>query len=532
MKVVDLLEMNKLLDSSRKIGLSESMVVENSAINASTIIQKIYNENDFQNEIVFLIGKGKNGADAIATARQLENKGVKTRAFLLFPDELPCDLLKDQVQLAYSYGVKINEMREVEQLTNYFDQFTNKFILVDGILGTGQTLPLSNYLYDINQVVNHHNNLVFSIDMPTGVCAKTGKVISRAIIADYTLAIGLPKTGLYSDSAPRFCGKIKVVDSGLSKVLLEDTGQNELLNPHKIIQNLEERDLFGHKNTFGHCLVIGGTTGLTGALILASKAALKVGAGLVTAVTWESNYQELISRMTPEIMTNTIPDGSARIEILPKLKNYDSIVLGPGIGKTSEARELVIAIMNSFSGTLVIDADAINLLDIERDFEMINNRKGPTVLTPHLKEFSDFAKTTMEEVSSNPYQILSKVVAKLNCAIVLKGACSFLALPDGKILINYFPNDGLATAGSGDVLAGIIGGLLAGSQYDSTTVGIFDNKASLYDGLSVALSVHTLAGKFAALELGARSMGASDIIKYIPYVFNKTKNLDNILEMS
>lgn len=255
---------------------------------------------------------------------------------------------------------------------------------------------------------------------------------------------------------------------------------------------------------------------------MASRAALKVGTGLVTAITWAPNYPELCTRMTPEVMTGLIPEEEEEVKSnIRDLHQFDSIIIGPGLGRGERVREIVVQILSSFSGPVVVDADALRVLRLKNDCELLKTRKGATILTPHMGEFADFVDAPIEEVLEKPIEYLQKVVDRLSCTVVMKGACSYIGFPNGKVMINYFPNDGMASGGSGDVLAGIIGGLLAQVPFDRTESGLFLDKTEVYNSVTLGVMTHTLAGKYAVDKLGPRAMTALSIVDHFADAFKE-----------
>jgi len=523
MKVVDTGEMKEIEQKSLDhYGFSEELIIENVGLRGADYLhQKVINESSF-GEIVFLVGKGNNGADGLSVARYLKNKGYSIRAFLLFAEESLGKNTQKQLSMARAFGVKISELKNIEQITSYFTQTQENYLVVDAILGTGFRFPLSNFLFEVISVVNTYASVTVSLDIPSGIVGDTGRISSSAIKADYTLAVGLPKLGHIMGSGSEVCGKIKVVDVGLPKILLEE-GDISLLTRSSISSTLSKRSHFAHKNTFGHSLILGGSHGLCGALSLSCEAALKSGSGLVSAATWETNYPEFLSRLNAnEVMTGIIPNGGdpKGVEsILRDLMKYQSIVIGPGLGQTKKTREVALEVLNSYPGPVVVDADAIKVLSAKKDSEVFYKRKGPTVLTPHIGEFANFVGESKDAVLEKPIQFLKTFVDELNCCIVLKGYATYLGFPNGKIGVNYLPNAGMASAGTGDILAGILGGLLAQLEPQNVKSGLFLDKNKLYEALCLGVLIHSYAGRKASKELGARSMTAGSLLDHISEAF-------------
>jgi NAD(P)H-hydrate epimerase len=509
-------------------GFTESLIMENVGVRASEFLEEVYLNNQNYGEIIVLVGHGNNGADALAIARNLANKNHSVRAFILFPDGEGTVELKNQAIMAKAFGVKLTEVRKANDLNEYFNQTQANHFIIDGILGTGFKQPLSNYLFDIVNIINNYSSVCISIDIPSGISGETGAISSTAIKADVTLAIGLPKTGHYIAAGAAHSGDVLPLDVGFPLEILTE-GNKSLLSIETVLPyyDLRSRNEFAHKNNFGHTLVIGGSQGLTGALLLASNASLASGTGLVTAATWDSNYGELASRVSPEIMTGLIPTDEREIKsALRNLDRFNSIVIGPGLGISPESRETVLEVLNYFAGPVVVDADALKVLSLE-DAEVFHRRKGPTILTPHIGEFAKFIGADVSEVQENPLNYIKELVDRLNCCVVLKDACTFLGFPNGERYISYYPNSGMATGGSGDVLAGLLGGVMAQQPIDNKVSGMFLDKTDLYNSLCLAVMTHSLAGKHAALEKGARSMNAGNIVEHISSAFLELDDLKN-----
>lgn len=509
---------------TQDIGFGETRIIENVGGNGAEFIEKRFLTDHKFSEIIVFVGKGYNGANGLCIARHLTNKGHSVRAFLLFSEEEFGSVIKEQLSLARHFGVKVNSVSDTEQIESYFTQTQDEFLVLDAILGMGHIPPLSNYLFDVVNLINDHATIIVSVDVPTGVAGDNGQVNGNAIKADFTMGVGLPKLCHYIGEGAEHTGNLVIIEAGFPyKTLIG--GDKHLLSMSDAAVNLKQRDKFGHKNSFGHCLVIGGSSGLTGAVIMSSLAALKVGTGLVTASTWKESYAELCSRIPPEVMTGLIPTTKEDInDIIRELNRWDSIVLGPGLGRDTKSRGLVLSVLNHFAGPVIVDADAIRVLNLEEDDRILSQRKWPTILTPHMGEFADFAKVDKEAVLENPMEYLRKLVDRTNSCILLKGACSYLGLPNGEIFINYFPNDGMASGGSGDVLSGILGGLLAQSPMKVETSAMFANKKVVYDALKLGIIVHTLSGKHASIKEGARSMTAMSLVTHLTDAFTELED--------
>ncbi len=520
MRIVNQQEMREIESLAQKeYHFSETLVIENVGVRGADYLHSHF-LTDFNHEVVILVGNGSNGADGLAIARHLMKYHHRVRAFMLFNKKEWSKELSNQVEMAQAYGVKIQPMGHLQELESYFTQNPEAYV-IDAIFGTGVRLPLPNFLYDVIKMVNDQAHHIVAIDIPTGVLCDTGGIQGNAIKADHTLAIALPKMGHYISEGAKLSGEVVTLDVGFPTELTAK-GDKFLLEPGHFQTTTNKRSKFAHKNNFGHTLIIGGTFGLTGALHLSAQAALRVGTGLVTAVTWEKYYSELTSRILPEIMTGFVPKDETRWPgEIKNLTKYDAIVVGPGLGRSDRARRLVIEVLNNFPGPVVLDADALNVLSLKEDHRIFAMRNAPTVLTPHYGEFARFTNTNIQNVLERPVKSLRELVETINCSVILKGPCTFVGSTNGSIYFNYFPNDGMAKAGSGDVLAGIIGGLFGQhfSHKDSKSL-VRDYKT--FDRITaMGVMVHSLAGKHAREKHGVRSMSASSLIESLKEAFTE-----------
>lgn len=529
MRIVTHSEMKELEKIAQtKFHFPEKLIIENVALlGAKAIVDKLGPEIEL-GELIFMIGKGFNGGTGLGIARHLASMGHETRAFLLF-EEKDCSLeVKDQLKIAKSYGVRVTYIDEIVALEGYFQQNTAPKIIIDAIFGTGVRLPLSHFLYDVINLINQEKAYTISLDIPTGVEGDSGLIQGIAIDADLTLAVGLPKLGYYQAEGARLVGEVHVIPSGLPKQIIDHNADKFLIDQDLGKDLPPARNKFGDKKVFGHTLVIGGSHGLTGALVMSSTAALKVGAGLVTASTWEPQYEEFIARLGPEVMTGFVPNEQAKWgRLIKDLVKYDSIVIGPGLGRSLRSRALVLEILNNFAGPVVLDADAINVLNLKDDADVFRVRSAPTLMTPHFGEFSRFTGIPLEDVMKEPYFHLKETIEQINCSVILKGPCTYLGFPNGKTFFNFSPNDGMATGGVGDVLAGILGGLIGQEANLKKRDSLYNIYENMNRTILMGVLIHTWSGKYAADKYGVRPMSATSLIEEFPQAFKK---LDALLE--
>ncbi|MBL6988778.1 MAG: NAD(P)H-hydrate dehydratase [Bacteriovoracaceae bacterium] len=514
MRIVSLEEIKQIEQTTfGPYHILETQIIENVGIRTCEFIKQLINSSDLpkESQVVVFLGSGNNASDGLAAARHLLNSNVNVSAIELFPDKKKSPELILQMKQAKAFGVSILNFTTFLELKSFVAGLPPHCIVVDAIVGTGFRPPLNEYLSHVLTVINQMKATIVSLDIPSGISGLDGQMDSVAIKASHTLAVAVPKLGHFLDMGLTHSGKLTVIDVGFPTNLLCG-GDKTLITSLNVAWNLLKRDPLAHKNDFGHTLCIGGSKGLTGAIILAATSAQKMGVGLISVYTWQDCYQELTSKIAPEIMTGVLK-ATTKDEIshfVSSLSKYNSIVIGPGLGTSKTALEIVRLILLKFMGPVIVDADAINLLDSIKDQKLISKRTAPTVFTPHPGELSKFSGLAKKQLLKTPLEVLKKLSNSLNATIVLKGACSYIQTPSNLSFIYFSPNDGMATAGSGDVLAGILGGVFAqaGTNVDQI--------------VPLSVYLHGKAGENAKQKLDARSMNASDIIDNLASAINQT----------
>ncbi len=493
MRVVSIQEMKEIeIRSAQENGFDESLIIENVGINGSKHLKSKYLSNKNYTEVIFLIGKGNNGSDGLAMARHLVSSFKYVTALTIFPTEEMNNEAAKQLKMAKKYGVKVAQLQPVEWMS-FLENRKNQPLIVDCILGTGMCFPLSKELQNIFLITNSSKHQVISIDIPSGMDGDSGKVDGIAMYARETLAIGFPKIGHLMPRSIKWVGQISALDAGLSSNFSKE-GNRELLDNRHLREFLPPRNSFAHKNTFGHVGIFGGSKEMCGAVALASMATLRTGAGIVTAMSLENCYHELTQKVPTEVITSVINDD---------FEKFDVMLVGPGLGQSEDAKKWLLKLIIEFNGTLILDADAINLLNIKDHKALLKARDGKTLLTPHVMEFSRFTNIDINQIELHPIEKLSVVVKEINCGVIVKGATSYISLPNWKEYINCFPNSGMATAGSGDVLAGIVSGLCA------------QEESRIWEMLALGSLIHSKAGLLARDKYGERGMCAGDIIEML-----------------
>ena len=465
-------------------------------------------DNSFQ--IVVFAGPGNNGGDALAVARMLSQKNYRVEVFLFntkgkLSDECQINLtrLKDCGSIYFT------------EISTQFDPpvLSEKHLVIDGLFGTGLNKPLNGGFAAVVKYINASKAQVVSIDIPSGLMGEdnTYNIRSNIVRANVTLSIQLPKLSFFFPENEEIVGEWELLDIGLKQSFINAaTSPYATIEEQEIKRLLEPRKRFAHKGCFGHGLLIAGSYGMAGASILASKACLRSGVGLLTVHVPIHNH-DILQISVPEAIVHT--DIHDRYFAQPTdLGSYDALAIGPGLGQEEDT---ALAMMEQIQGSnipIVLDADAINILSSHRNW--LSRIPKRCILTPHIGELERLIGKCMDT-----YERLTKVkelAAYLQSYIVIKGAWSTIVTPEGNFYMNPTGNPGMATAGSGDVLTGILLGLLAQgySQEDACKLGIY---------------LHGLAGDIAADNLTEMAMTAGDIIQAIPYAWKKlsqpTKNI-------
>lgn len=456
---------------------------------------------------VVIAGKGNNGGDGLTAARYLDMWGYDVKILMISPE----DELKGSSLVNY----KICRLREMdivnltvdskgnfERIENYI---SGADILIDALFGTGIKGSVKEPYRGIIKSINNFAGTVLSVDIPSGIDGETGEVLGNAVYADYTITMAYPKIGLLVFPGREYCGEIEVVDLGVpEEFALEQNPAHFVLDDDEALALLPPRLRDSHKGSYGSVGIVGGKSGMSGAPSLAGLAALKTGAGLVRVLVPE-DIQSIVAAYSAELMTMSLKskEDSFSVEdqrIVEELMDNSTVIaVGPGLGYSARSTLLVNRLLEEYQGPLVIDADGINSIN---DLDLLKKRKAPLVLTPHPGEMARLTGKNTKEIQADRINTARSFALQYELFLVLKGAATVIAFPDGKVYINPTGNEGMATAGSGDVLTGMMAGLLAG--------GMKTGEAAV-----LAPYLHGLAGDLALDELTSYSMTAGDIISHI-----------------
>ena len=472
---------------------------------ARALVRTIAQRWDRDVPVVVFAGPGNNGGDALAVSRLLQEKGYAVMTYLFnITGSLSADCAEMRKRLT---DRKNHQMTEVTQEFDppHLDEAT---LVVDGLFGSGLNKPLAGGFASLVKYINASGAQVVSIDLPSGLMSEdnTYNVRANIIRARLTLTFQQLKLSFLFAENQLFTGEVEVLDIGLSPDAIDKMdAQWTITEADEISAMLRPRDPFAHKGTMGHALIVSGSYGMAGAAVLATRACMRAGAGKVTVHTPKRNAA-ILQSLAPEAVLHLDREETIFSEPVPT-DDFQALAIGPGLGTTEQTAIAMIAQLRRAQCPAVADADALNILAAKHAW-MQQLPKG-IILTPHAKELD-----RMEGLCVDSYERLTKarrLAERLQGYVVLKGRYTAICMPDGHVAFNPTGNAGMATAGSGDVLTGIICGLLARGyqQREACVLGTY---------------LHGLAGDLAARDLGQESLIASDLIQYLPKAFLKVMN--------
>jgi NAD(P)H-hydrate epimerase len=473
-----------------------------------------------QHRVVILCGKGNNGGDGMVVARLLRDQGLKSRVLLFAqPEGLRGDAAVNYQRLRASGQLEVVEGPETWQTLKASLQNTTLF--VDALLGTGLAKPLEGFLLEVVRDINREFSAarVLAVDLPSGISADTGELIGEHVRADFSVTFTAPKIAHVFPPACEQVGEWVVKQIGTPGETLEsDPGLS--LNyacQQDVAWIAQPRRMTAHKGNYGHVLILAGSIGKTGAAALTARAALRAGAGLVTVATAKSALP-IVAALGMEFMTEALPeteDGTISLRALDYgrldklLAGKSVLAVGPGIGSHPETAELVRTIVNKYSLPLVLDADGLNAFaGSMNNFRKETRLTGTTVFTPHPGEMARLTGNTTAEIQARRVEGAREFSHQYGLTLVLKGFRTLIAGPPGQVWVNPTGNPGMATGGTGDVLTGLLAGLLA--QFPTRVAS---------EVATAAVYLHGLAGDLAAGDLGQPSMLAGDLLERVPRAY-------------
>lgn len=514
MKIVTAQEMRSLEQASVAAGTPLDDLMENAGRAVATEVARLLGTG--RHNVLVLTGPGNNGGDGLVAARCLYDAGEQVSVYLC--GSRPADDAK--LALVKKRGINCLKAEDDKGLEKLARLAASANVVIDAVFGTGNNRPLGGVFEQVLKTVAKVKGRrpemdILAIDLPSGLNADTGVADDACLFTDYTVTLGLPKIGLYSPIGVEMAGKVIVADIGLSPHL-DETIKTELITSGWVKSVLPRRPLSANKGTFGKVMVAAGSVNYVGAAYLACEGAVRSGAGLVT-LAMPSSLQAVIAAKLTEVTYLPLPEAQWGIyaeegadALLKGLAGYNVLLVGCGLGQAATSAAFVRRLVTTgqTSLPLVLDADALNALsDIDNWWQALPD---DVILTPHPGEMSRLSGQAVADIQQDRVGFACQMAQKWGKTVVLKGANTVIAVPDGRCRVCGMANAGLASAGTGDVLAGVIAGLLA-------------QGLNLFAAASAGVYLHALAGEMVRQKLGDSGMTASDLLPVLPLATKKTK---------
>lgn len=495
-----------------EIGIPSAVLMENAgSLVAKVILEKI--KDNKNKKVIILAGHGNNGGDGFVVSRHLNEADIDVEVWVI-GDIKKCspeskiflDVLHNSRYLV-KYWAKNNQ----EEM---FKSLRNANVIVDAMLGIGCIGELRTPFKEIIEYINSLDAFKIAVDIPTGVDTNSGAIEQIAFKANTTVTFGLPKLGQLLYPGAEYVGELIINKITIPEKAIEKANPNKYLILGKELSQefLPVKTANAHKGIYGHALIIGGSKSMPGAPALATRASLRIGTGLTTVAVPES-IQSMVFGYTPEAICMGLPElssGNLSIESYELLfgnnKKYDALGVGPGIGIWDEGFDLIKKILGNFNNPVILDADGLNI--ISRDLSILKNRKFPTIVTPHPGEMSRLIKKEINYVQNNRVSVAKEFAEYYGVYVVLKGAHTIIATPSGEIHINITGGPELAKGGTGDVLTGIITGLIS-------------QKLSIKKAVIIGVYLHGLAGSLASFPSDYSTL-STEVIEKIGLAIKQT----------
>ncbi|MBZ4665373.1 NAD(P)H-hydrate dehydratase [Mahella sp.] len=496
-----------------RYGIPGVVLMENAALAVvDRVMKRVQHHNG--RRIAVVCGGGNNGGDGLATARHLYQHGLNVKIYLLTnPSKFNGDAAVN-FNIIQGIGVPCMQLDDENALHEFYTDIKYVDVIIDAIFGTGIKGEVTGLPADVIRAINESAGYVISVDMPSGINGDTGEVCGCAVTADQTVTFALPKIGQIIYPGKKYVGHLSIADISIPKAAINNVDINAAyITADDIALPVREAD--SHKGDYGHVLVVGGSVGFSGAPIMAAKAAMRSGAGMVTAVVPYGIYNAAAASVQEVMVKPVTDDGVGRIsadalaDILALAQKADVMIIGPGMQVYDEIFYVLRNIIDYIDIPIIVDADGLNAIAQQKD--LLKNSKGNIILTPHPGEMSRLTGLPIGQIQCQRIDIARNFASQYNVVVVLKGAATVTACPDGRVYINSTGNAGMATAGSGDVLTGVIAAMA--------------NQCRCLDKASyIGVFIHGLAGDKAVEDKGMDGLVAGDIIEMIPtaikYIYN------------
>ena len=516
MKIVNVSQMQQAERDCAGFGITLDRLMENAGKAVAEEIRRILGNIENQS-ILILVGPGNNGGDGLVAARHLHDWGAEVN-ILLCGKRATADSNLEQVKKRGIACLEAENDNHLIQLNNWLWGAT---VVLDALFGTGKSRPVSGTFAQTLNIISEAKKKrpilrVIALDLPSGMDADSGAIDPSTPLVDNTITLGFPKIGLFNLPGAEYTGKITVVDIGIPSQVVDHINI-ELLTDAGINSILPKRPQISHKGTYGKILAVVGSINYPGAAYLACSGAIRVGAGLATLAITRSLLPTLAAKLT-EVTYLPLPEAEVdtcsveSIEILRQtLPQYDVLLLGCGLGQSSPILDLVKSILLEpviKLPPLILDADGLNALVGEPDWQ--EKLRDDAVFTPHAGELARLIGKSIQEIQSNRFKMAQEAAVAWHKIVVLKGAYTVIASPDGRLRVSPFANPGLASAGTGDVLAGAIAGIAA-------------QGLTLFDAAACGVYLHGKAAEMVKDEMGDTGMLASDLLPSLPRAIRHLK---------
>jgi NAD(P)H-hydrate epimerase len=460
-------------------------------------------------------GKGNNGGDGFVIARLLREQGWQVIAFVLArPEEIRGDA---RTNLDLLRDIPVLFINDDEELRRHEGELNGATVIIDALFGTGLKSPVGGIFAEAVRMVNSVRIPVLSVDIPSGIDSSTGRVLGCAVQADLTVTFAMAKLGHILYPGAEYLGELKVVDIGIPREITEETEGYEYVDAPAAGALLKRRRRCAHKGHGGHSLIIAGSIGKSGAAVMTAYGAVRAGGGLVT-LALPASLNSALEAKTIEVMTIPLPEEEtgfmgrqAKDAIDLALPGKTVVAIGPGLSWRPETARLVRELTATIELPMVIDADGLNAVSEEPDI-LLGKKSATIVMTPHPGEMARLTGLSVPQVEADRIGTARGFAVKYGVWLILKGARTVIAAPDGRIAINGSGNPGMATGGMGDVLTGVLTALLAQGYepFTACRLGVF---------------IHGLAADLVASEKGEIGMSATDVQERLPYAIKKLLDL-------
>ncbi len=465
--------------SNEGMGIPIALLMENAGRGISSIICE-QAAIQHSRTAMFILGTGNNGADGLVAARHCVEMNITPTVFVCGEKDSPAELFAFHSKILERLSIPVKYISNEDELVLIKNALQEKTIVIDGLTGTGLQGTLRPLMRQVAQAINACHATIISIDVPSGLHSNTGQVSEDTVKAHITVTMGNPKIGMYLHPGKEYCGNVIVKEIGGipanhlkgAKTYVSDLMHNKRLLP--------QRTPTSHKGTNGHVFIIGGQVGMIGAPIMAAHAAVASGAGKTTVGVKVGIADAVMQKLDPEVMCAILPDMplksytlSLEEAILPYVQNKDVLAIGPGLGRDAIEKVFITALCSVYEGPIIVDADGLYALG--RDVSILSHREIPAIITPHVGEFSRLTGVGANAIEKDRVGIAREFALMHQLVLVLKGAPTVVAYPDGTVMVNDSGNPGMGTGGMGDVLTGVIAAIVGQglTPEEGATLGVY-----------------------------------------------------------